>query len=303
MYKVVMIVLIVFNLAMSRTVISWVDNYDIQKCKLNMAESFGAYSAKDGLTDLALKFWTFDSLANVVKTIDHTNAPVKDEDIRYFVNWGKINNIKILMSCINYGIGVVNWDVVDTLLSDSLKTQKLISELIQVVNTYDLDGIDINFTGSDGLWGTRTWSGRKEFAAFIITLSGRFKSVGKKVNVQVIPNPCAGAPSLSWVSDFGNYVDNISAVVSPNVFPGGNYYIENCFEDSTQNKKVYSNYQFIMDYCINNIGLNKDVFCIGMPGGMNKMGFGVHNPPFRYSTMPRQYFRIKISNRISNNES
>lgn len=269
MKKAIIIIIIFFGTSFSRDIISWVPYNYIDACTTIANEDFGTYSIKDGLTDVSLQYWAFDANANV-NFIDHSPGP-SQRAVDFFIEWGNQHSIKTLLCCTNL-TGWWNWDNVTAVLGDNTLRQKLISNLIQVMNDNNLDGIDIDFEGS---WGAGGMPGREDFATFIRELSSEMKPNGKKLSVSTFHSACINAPNMSWWEDWAGYVDNIQSMGYNDVFPGGTSLISNCTDDASQNGKVYNTYKYEMDYAIENSGLDSSILCIGMPGWLDAWGWSL----------------------------
>ena len=66
-----------------------------------------------------------------------------DGEVEKIVDWGKENDVKIMLCIYNVRSGGVNWGVAKKAYHEN--PSKTIESLMSIVNKFDLDGIDIDF--------------------------------------------------------------------------------------------------------------------------------------------------------------
>jgi uncharacterized repeat protein (TIGR02543 family) len=192
-------------------IISWVPPYAVSTCKTVVNSNFGSHSVKDGLTRLGLQFWVPTHSGGVVKTKYNTS----NADIEWFVDWGKTNNVKILLCIYN---GQDGWDW--PLARSAFKTNRtvFVSNLISVMEMYGLDGIDVDLegTGTTNILSTD----RADYKVFIQELSDALRARGKILTIDTFSSPLYNAPNMSWWTDWLGLVDGIHSMGYKNLYEG-----------------------------------------------------------------------------------
>jgi hypothetical protein len=162
---------------------------------------------KSALSRVGLQFWNISSKGSVSLS-NSTTA-----DVQWFVNWGKQNNIKILLTVVNYGLDEHNYNGFDWTLvrAACYGTQGniLISNLLSEVDKYDLAGIDLDFEGEYGQGGPFTNDDKMKYAVFVNNLCDSLHSRGKLCTIDSYPDNQWGAPKPDWWSSWKDRIDAI----------------------------------------------------------------------------------------------
>ena len=132
--------------AFASPVISWVPPRGLDGVKKLFDSTWTydgkEYGIKDGLTYLNLQWWKPDTAGNL-----KPKSVVSDANIRWFVDWGKANGVKVQFCIYNSpdgGESKWNWAAVRAVIKGS-KRDPFISKMLKVVDDYDMDGMDIDF--------------------------------------------------------------------------------------------------------------------------------------------------------------
>ena len=136
-----------------------------------------------------------------------------DADVRWFADWGKQNNIKILLTVINDG-SIENgyWGFDWTLVRAACygtRGDTLIASLLAEVDKYDLAGIDLDFEGEDGQGGPFTNDDNVKYAVFVNKLCDSLHERGKICTIDTYPGNEWGAPKPDWWSSWKDKIDAI----------------------------------------------------------------------------------------------
>src|SRR6185436_10926173 len=117
-------------------VMGWVPPYGIGACQNTLGGTFGKYKAKDGLTHIGLQFWQPTWSGGV------SYAGPGDGDVKWFKDWGKANNVKVLLTIYNAAGGGWDWGLAKAAFGSN-KTA-FVNALVATMTQYGLDGVDID---------------------------------------------------------------------------------------------------------------------------------------------------------------
>jgi hypothetical protein len=178
-------------------VMSWVPPYGIANSKNIVNGTYGKYKAKDGLTHIGLQFWFPTSLGGV------TFAGPNASDVQWFADWGKANNVKILLTVYNATSGW-NWNLAVQAFADNRTA--FANALIAEMDKYKLDGIDLDLEGNK----LATNDHRAEYKAFVNELSPLLKAKGKLLSLCTFNDENSdNVPDESWFPDWVGRIDYI----------------------------------------------------------------------------------------------
>jgi len=238
---------------------SWVPPYGIDTSKIVLQGEFGDFSPSNGLTRLGLQFWIPTATGGVLKTAEYGNIP--DSEITWFKNWGSLNGTEVLLCVYNNVSGSWDWDLAVSAFDDSRSA--FVSNLVATMNTYNLDGIDIDLEGNV----TPTASDRFAFKLFLEELSAALKPLRKVLTVDSFPSPIYNAPNMSWWIDWTSLVDNVHSMG----------YTDLC-EGSTVTLGGVDGYLFRYSwqqhYGVEEAGLAPEVVSMGLPSWTANWGSG-----------------------------
>ena len=240
----------------ARDVMSWVPPYAITESKNMLESNLGDYSPSDGLTRLGLQFWIPTTSGGVVK---QTEFDIKDSDIAWFTNWGNDNEVEVLL-CVYNAVGEWDWNLAVSAFDDNRST--FVSNLVETMHTYSLDGIDIDL---EGLMAEPADSDRLAFKLFLEELSARLQPLGKTLTVDSFHSPFWNAPNMSWWEDWTNLVDAVHVMGYNDLFEGSTQVVggvEGLFKYSWQ-----QNYGL-------EAGFRPEQISLGLAGWTSDWGYG-----------------------------
>jgi len=188
-------------------VMTWVSSSYIKESKIVLESSYGGISVKSALSRVGLQFWEISSKS----TVSLTNST--DADVRWFADWGKRNNIGILLTVVNYGLTEHNYNGFDWTLVKSAcygtQGSTMIVNLLAEVDKYDLAGIDLDFEGEDAQGGPFTNDDKIKYAVFVNNLCDSLHVRGKICTIDSYPGNDYGAPKPNWWSSWKGRIDAI----------------------------------------------------------------------------------------------
>ena len=133
----------------------WVPPYGIEEAKSTLVRDFGGIKMKDAITALGLQFWVPDTDRVVLKP-SYAGSGTNDLNpttVKWFTDWGKANGVPVML-CV-YNSPGWNWDEVRATLTDENRP-KFVKALVDTMDKYGLDGIDIDYEGNDSQYGIET---------------------------------------------------------------------------------------------------------------------------------------------------
>jgi hypothetical protein len=181
-FMIILTIIIIFN-AFSNPVTTWVPPYSIPQCKTMLQKDFGGVGMKDGLTYLPLQFYKPNG-DQLVKA-----GNIADSDIQWFINWGKTNNIKVLLCIYNY---INDWDWNAARTSFLTNRNAFVRAVLSEVQRLGFDGVDIDFEGPDV-----STQDRDAYIAFAKDLCDSLHPKNKIVTIASFPAQW-NAPNWDW---------------------------------------------------------------------------------------------------------
>jgi hypothetical protein len=161
--------------------ITWVPSYSIGSCKTCLQKDFGGVGMKDGLTLLALQFYTPTSSGTGV------SKGASDADVIWFRDWSHNNNVKVLLCVFNATNGW-DWNLAKNAFANN-KTA-FVNALVAECTRLNLDGVDIDLEGPGSYEGDRT-----AYESFCTDLK---KALGTKVLTIETFAAQYNAPNWNW---------------------------------------------------------------------------------------------------------
>ena len=180
-------------------VMTWVPPYGIPKCKGRLAESFGDMTMADGLTHLALQFWT-PTRAGGVEYAGKRDGP-SDAIVSDFVQWGHRNGIRVMLCVYN---GAHSWDWTLARAGFAENRDAFVEALVSEADRLNLDGVDIDLEGNGNFEGDKD-----AFVQFMRDLSGRLHAKGKHLTVDTFSYKW-NAPNQGWWADILPLVEGLT---------------------------------------------------------------------------------------------
>ena len=198
-------------IAFAGDVTIWVPPYYVKDCRKTVVEDFGGIGMKDAITALALQFWTPDTDKVVYKQkyyAANDTGKVNDATVRWFADWGRRNNIPVML-CIYNAMDGDEWDW--NLVRESLKPQnrtKFIASVVAEMDRLGLSGVDVDFEGN----GSGTTADSTDFYAFSRELADSVhKRDGALVKIATF-NDKYNSPSLTWRHELLKIYDGVEGM-------------------------------------------------------------------------------------------
>ncbi len=182
-------------------VMTWVPPYGIEKVKARLNESFDGLGMKDGLTHLALQFWTPTKSGGIERAQKY--HPITDAAIAGLRDWGHTNGVRVLL-CVFNGEQSWNWDLARAGFVEH--PREFADALIAEVERLDLDGVDSDLEGN-GSFDTD----KAAFVAFMRDLSAKLHAKGKHLTVDTFAY-IWNAPNQNWWPDLLPLVDGLTTM-------------------------------------------------------------------------------------------
>lgn len=124
------------------------------------------------------------------------NAKEKGKD---YIKWAHNNNYQVWAMFSNNSLK----DTTSQILNDYEKREKMIENLIKLVETYDIDGVNVDFENMNE-------SDKNVYSRFLIELAPRLKKMGKTLSVDVTAPDGSATWSLCFdrdvIADVSDYV-------------------------------------------------------------------------------------------------
>lgn len=247
-------------------VISWVPPYGIAKCYTNLTDSSQTFWVKDALTHLGLQFWVPGDNGKIeyVSKYKYTYLGDMSNDIKKFVDWGKANDVKMLLCLFNTNAGDFDWAIAQKAFLTH--PDSTIKNIMTQVDLHNLDGVDIDFEGVGSYD-----SDKNAYASFLSKLNTALKAKGKYLSCDIFPTPCFNYPNPSWEAAIAPFVDNINVMGYTDLYEASTTTYGWCAVSSETGKTVFK-YSYVADYATGNQGISSDKISFGVPGWVATWG-------------------------------
>lgn len=233
-----------YTVSFGRRVMTWVPLYAIDNCKSLTNDATKSQWFKNGLTHLGLQFWVPGDNGAVTFFTDYQftyKAATMAQDVNYFVNWGNQNQVKVMLCLFNMHNDDFDWTYAKNVI-DNYPTQTA-TNIMSIVNTYGLDGVDIDFEGVGNYGGDKT-----AFVSFLNILGQQLHAAGKELSVNMFPTPCYNYPNPSWESAMAPYVDYMNIMGYDNTYEHNNSVFGYCPGDPAEVGAYVYRYSYIENY-------------------------------------------------------
>jgi hypothetical protein len=253
--------------AQAGEVMSWAPPYGITETKSAISAVPGITK---GLTRLGLQFWnpSSDGSTVVFAPTNATTGLVKDTDVEWFVEWGKANKVKILLTVYNNSEKTGTWDW--ALARKAFKTNRsaFALALSNEVDRYKLDGVDLDLEGTSNLLAADS----TDFRLFVNELSALLKAKGKLLTVDTFHSPCYNAPNMSWWAGWKDKVDAIHSMGYEDLYEGSTAKLNKAGTDCNGKDNLFR-YSYQKSYAVSK-GLPDSIVLMGMPAWVDSWGSG-----------------------------
>lgn len=264
------LILLVFctNILKANTVMTWVPTYGIQTCYEHLTDPNKDGWFKNGLTHIGLQWWVPYDNGDVGFITKYSYKGLGDlsDDVKKYVAWGKENSVKMLLCFSNSRDNGFDWEIARKVYIENPDTT--VSNLMRIVNQFDLDGVDIDFESGD-------YDNEKvQFISFIEKLSNVLHENGKELSIDLHSTPCYLYPGPTWANDLAPYVDFMNVMGYEDRYEGNEETFSYCPNDPTQAGKPVFKYSYTHDYFTNVKQVEESKVNIGIPSYNSDEGNG-----------------------------
>lgn len=195
-------------------VMGWVPAYGLLE-SMNAMESNPKVA--DGLTRIGLQLWnpSADGRSLVFAPTNKQGDLVTPNDVIRFRNWAKARRIRVLLTVYNNSQVTQKWDWALAKRAFVDHRVDFSAALINEMNKYGLDGIDLDLEGE----GSHD-KDRSAYATFVQELSRQLKVQRKLLTIDSFHSPCDNAPNMSWWEDWLGEIDAIHSMGYQDLYEG-----------------------------------------------------------------------------------
>lgn len=184
-----------------RKIITWVPPYGIAAAKAQLVKTYSGYGPRNGITHLALQFFRPTKSGTVGRVTRY--GEISPADIKWFIAWGHKYGIKVLL-CIYNGENDWDWPLAKAAFTTG-KTA-FINNLIEKMNAFGFDGIDVDLEGVGDLNGDKN-----AYVSFIQALAQRVHLENKTLTIDSF-HYIYNAPNQTWWAALFPLVDGINSM-------------------------------------------------------------------------------------------
>ena len=253
--------LLCMTAASAGEVTTWVPPYQLQQSRASLQHTAGGVSAGQWITRLGLQFWLPTETGELVFAA--RGEPLGPADADWFADWGRRNNVKVLLTLYNFRNDHWDWALARSAFRDH--PDALIANLLATVERHGLDGVDLDLEGNGALDADRA-----AFAGFVATLSAALKARGKQLTIDSFHSPCFNAPNMAWWEDWRGQVDAIHSMGYGDLYEGSS-------EACAQGAALFR-YSWQADWATRH-GIPAANILVGIPGGEYAWGKGAARKP------------------------
>lgn len=188
--------------AMAGQVITWVAPYRVNQSKTMLQKDFGGVGMKDGLTYLALQMW-ITAGPDIVQD-GNVAGPNFDNTVKWFVDWGKASNVRVVLCVTNY-VGGWNWNEARRSFRDNRSA--FVNSLVKEADRLGLGGVELDLEGE----GSFPAEDGTALAAFTDELAAALHPKGKTVTIATYPAQW-NAPNWLWWPGLMRSVDALTTM-------------------------------------------------------------------------------------------
>ncbi|MCX6181694.1 MAG: glycosyl hydrolase family 18 protein [Bacteroidetes bacterium] len=260
--------LLISTLCAGRTVMSWIPVYGNSACKTNLFNSSKKTWLKDGLTHIGLQFWVPGDSGKVVPMTNYqykNQAGTLPTDIQNYVTWGNTNGVKIMLCIYNVRTNGFDWSLTQNVINN-YPTQT-IANLVAIVQSYGLDGVDVDFEGVG-----KYAADKAAYVSFIAALSLELHKIGKELSLDMFSTPCYNFPNPSWDSDLSAYVDFVNVMGYDKAYEKDVTLFAYCPETPSEANSYALRYSYMEHFATVNEGLPSAKLNFGIPGTKSTWG-------------------------------
>ena len=247
---------------------SWIPVYGNTISKANVFNTSKATWLQNGLTHIGLQYWVPGDNGDVVFRTNYqyqNQAATIASDVQDYVTWGKNNGVKIMLTLHNVHANGFDWSLAQKVIND-YPTQT-IANLISIVNTYDLAGVDIDLEGV-GAYG----ADKAAFISFVDALGKALRNINKELSVALFSTPCYNYPNPSWESDLAPHVDFMNIMGYAESYEKNTKTYPSCPVTPSEANAFVHRYSYIENFATVTEGIAESKLNIGIPGTVTSWG-------------------------------
>ncbi len=248
-------------------VIGWIPAYGIDS---SMRALDSNPEIAKGLTRIGLQFWnpSVDGKSLVFAPIDEQGNLVTEAQVRAVVAWAKQRGIQVVLTVYNNSQVLKKWDWELARRAFADQAKPFSSALLQEMQKYNLDGIDLDLEGEGSLD-----RDRQAYSRFVAGLSKELKKRGKLLTIDSFHSPCTNAPNMSWWADWRGKVDAIHSMGYQDLYEGSTASFTPEGGTVCENGAAMFKYSWQLQYGIK-AGYRADQIVMGMPTWLDNWGEG-----------------------------
>ena len=182
-------------------VMTWAPPYAVKKTKAWLIESAGNTGVADGLTHLALQFWTPTPEGGVTRVDKFED--VGDATVAEFRTWAHAHGIRVMLCVYN---GAEKWDWPLARAAFAGHPEAFADALLKEMERLELDGIDLDLEGNGAFDADKS-----AFVAFTQRLAKLVHAVHKQVTVDTFAYRW-NAPNQTWWKELLPLVDGLTTM-------------------------------------------------------------------------------------------
>lgn len=251
-----------------RKVMTWIPVYGSDNCKAMINDATKSQWIKNGITHIGLQFWVpGDAGAVVFATNYHYTwkAATISQDVQDFVTWGHANGIKVMMCFHNVRSSDFDWSYAQQVIN-TYPTQT-VTNALQIVDNYGLDGVDIDFEG------TADYSSDKPaFVNFLDLLGDALHDDGKELSVDMFSTPCYNSPNPSWESAMAPHVDFMNIMGYNDTYENNNTLFSYCPMTPAETNSRPFKYSYIENFLTVKQNVTSSKLNYGLPTWVDEWG-------------------------------
>jgi hypothetical protein len=248
-------------------VIGWVAPYAMEP---TMRALVATPAAASGLTRIGLQFWNpgADGTSVVLAAVDPTGKPVTPDDVKRFRDWARQRGIAVLLTVYNNSSVTRTWDWTLARNAFVLHRDAFVRALVDEMDNYQLDGIDIDLEGEGDMDADRA-----AYAAFVRGLSAALRPRGKLLTVDSFHSPCHNAPHMGWWSDWTGAVDAVHSMGYADLYEGSTESFTPPGKPVCESGAALFKYSWQLDWA-RRAGYRADQVVMGLPTWVDTWGSG-----------------------------
>lgn len=226
------------------------------------------------MTRIGLQFWNPgpDGRTVVLAPVNAHGKPVGAADVARLVRWARRNGVQPLLTVYNNSQVINRWDWPLARRAFVDHRDEFVAALVAAVDTWKLDGVDLDFEGEGDLEADRA-----AYAGFVRALSAALEARGKLLTVDSFHSPCANAPNMRWWADWLGQVATIHSMGYADLYEGSTQSFTPEGKSVCANGAALFRYSWQLAYGMA-AGYRRDQIVMGMPTWVDHWGSGGAGP-------------------------